>query len=46
MVYIVYYKDDEHKLHMAFVKSMRDVRFIEERFGQVTIESYKQPGEA
>lgn len=38
MMYIVYYKDDDNKGHMTFVKSFRDVRFIQERFEKVTFE--------
>ena len=41
MMYIVYYVDDDKAQHMTFVKSFREVRFIQERFGAVTIESYK-----
>lgn len=41
MMYIVYYVDDDHRQHLTFVKSFEEVRFIEERFGSVTIESYK-----
>ena len=40
MMYIVHYFDDDHKQHMAFVKSFRDVEFLKERFGEVTVESY------
>ena len=40
MMYIVHYFDDAHKQHMAFVKSYRDVKFLQERFGEVTVESY------
>lgn len=41
MIYIVYYKDDDNKKHMTFVKSFQDVKFLKDRFGEVTIESYK-----
>ncbi len=41
MMYIVYYLDDEHKQHMTFVKSFKDVKFLQERFGEITVESYK-----
>lgn len=40
MMYIVHYFDDNHKQHMAFVKTFREVNFIKERFGEVTIESF------
>ena len=40
MMYVVHYFDDDHKQHMAFVKSFRDVKFLKERFGEVTVESY------
>lgn len=40
MMYIVHYFDDSHKQHMAFVKSFREVTFIKDRFGEVTIESF------
>ncbi len=40
MMYVVHYFDDDHKQHMAFVKSFRDVEFLKERFGEVTVESY------
>lgn len=39
MMYVVYYKDDNHKQHMTFVKSFKDVKFIQERFGFVTYET-------
>lgn len=41
MMYIVRYFDDKNKAHMAFVKTFKEVKFIEERFGKVTVESYK-----
>lgn len=41
MMYIVYYKDDDNKRHMAFVKNYGEVKFIKERFGDITVESYK-----
>ena len=41
MMYIVYYLDDERKQHMTFVKSFKDVKFLQERFGEITVESYK-----
>lgn len=40
MVYVVHYFDDDHRQHMAFVRSFRDVEFLKERFGEVTVESY------
>ena len=41
MIYIVYYRDDKNRLHMAFVKSFYEVKFFKDRFGEVTVESYK-----
>ena len=41
MMYIVYYVDDDKKKHMTFVKSYKDVKFLKDRFGEITIESYK-----
>lgn len=41
MVYIVYYVDDFHKKHIAFVKSFKEVKFFRERFGEITVEPYK-----
>ena len=40
MMYIVHYFDDNHKQHMTFVKSFKDVEFLRDRFGEVTVESY------
>ena len=40
MMYIVHYFDDNRKQHIAFVRTFREVNFIKERFGEVTIESY------
>ena len=40
MMYIVHYYDDNHRRHMSFVKSFKEVNFIKERFGEVTVESY------
>ena len=40
MMYIVHYFDDQNKAHMAFVKTFKEVRFIEERFGKITVESF------
>ena len=41
MVYVVYYLDDEYKKHMAFCQSIKEIKFLKDRFGEVTIESYK-----
>ena len=41
MMYIVHYEDDNHKKHISFVKTFEEVRFFEDRFGEVTVESYK-----
>lgn len=41
MLYIVYYKDDDNKQHMTFVKTYKDVEFLKDRFGAITVESYK-----
>ena len=41
MIYVVYYIDDEHRRHMTFVHSYYEIIFLKERFGEVTIESYK-----
>ena len=41
MMYIVYYVDDFHKKHIAFVKSFKEVKFFRERFGEITVEPYK-----
>ena len=40
MMYIVRYFDDNHRQHLAFVKTFREVKFIQNRFGEVTVESY------
>jgi hypothetical protein len=40
MMYVVYYVDDDKRRHMTFVRSYKDVEFIKERFGTVTVESY------
>lgn len=40
MMYIVHYFDDDHKQHITFVKSFKDVEFLKERFGEITVESY------
>lgn len=40
MMYIVHYYDDNHRHHMIFVKTFKEVNFIKERFGEVTVESY------
>ena len=37
-VYKVIYEDDNHKMHMAFVSSLDEVRFIRRRFENVTFE--------
>ena len=41
MVYIIYYRDDKHKQHITFVKSFKNIRVLKERFGEITIKSYK-----
>ena len=41
MMYVVYYLDDHYQKHMTFVKSYKEVEFLRERFGDVTVESYK-----
>ncbi len=41
MMYIVHYVDDWHKQHIAFVKSFKEVKFLKERFGEVTVEAHK-----
>lgn len=41
MMYIVYYLDDNHKQHMAFVHFYKDVKSLRDKFGEVTVESYK-----
>ena len=40
MMYIVHYFDDDNKKHIFVAKSLTDVKFLQERFGEVTIESY------
>ena len=41
MMYIVYYYDDDYKKHMAFCKNIKEVKFLQDRFGEVTIETYR-----
>ena len=41
MMYVVHYVDDQHRTHMAFVKSFKEVEFLRERFGEVTVEAHK-----
>ena len=41
MIYVVYYYDDQYRKHMAFCKTMVEIKFLQDRFGEVTIESYK-----
>ena len=41
MMYVVHYFDDSHKQHMSFVKTFKEVMFLRERFGEVTVESYR-----
>lgn len=41
MMYVVHYFDDNHKQHMSFVQTFKEVMFLKERFGEVTVESYK-----
>ena len=40
MMYIVHYFDDDRRQHMTFVRTFREVEFLKERFGEVTVESY------
>lgn len=46
MMYIVHYIDDDHVRHMTFVKTFKEVNFIRERFGNVTVESYRMNKES
>ena len=41
MMYIVHYFDDNHRQHMTFVKTYKDVKFIRDRFGEITVETFK-----
>lgn len=41
MMYIVHYVDDNNKQHITFVSSYKEVKFVKERFGEITVESYK-----
>ena len=41
MMYIVHYFDDQHKQHITFVRSFKDVKFLQDRFGEVTVEAHK-----
>lgn len=41
MMYIVHYLDDDNKQHITFVKTFKDVEFIRERFGEITVEAHK-----
>ena len=38
MMYIIHYVDDEHKKHITFVRSFRDVKFLRDRFGEIAVE--------
>ena len=38
IVYLVTYKDDQHRTHMTFVEGFSAVRFLEERFTDVYFE--------
>ena len=40
MMYIVHYIDDQHKQHITFVRSCKDVEFLRDRFGEVTVEAH------
>ena len=40
MMYIVHYVDDNNTQHLTFVRSFKEVNFIKERFGEVTVESF------
>lgn len=37
-IYMVKYTDDEHRVHLAFVKEFSSVRFIMDRFDYVEFE--------
>ena len=39
VVYMVTYKDDQHRTHMTFVKGFSAVKFLEERFSDVYFEN-------
>ena len=39
ITYMVTYEDDQRKRHITFVTGYSQVRFIEERFGKVSIEA-------
>ena len=41
MMYIVHYFDDDNRQHITFVKTFKDVEFIRERFGEITVEAHK-----
>jgi len=41
MVYIVHYYDDFNRQHMAFVNSYADVKFLQDRFGEITVEAHR-----
>ena len=41
MMYIVYYEDDYRRKHMTFVRTFEEVKFLERRFGEITVEFYK-----
>ena len=38
MLYIVYYTDDDKVRHMTFVRTYKEVLFIQERFDFITVE--------
>ena len=38
MLYIVYYRDDDKVRHMTFVRTYKEVLFIQERFDFITVE--------
>ena len=38
MIYQVMYIDDFHKKHLAFVNSLKEVKFIQERFETISFE--------
>lgn len=38
MIYQVFYIDDFNKKHITFVKSFKDVKFIQERYEMISVE--------
>ena len=37
-IYMVSYKDDEKRKHITFVKGFSQVKFLEDRFGEISFE--------